>query len=106
MPRGGYRPGSGAKPGNTNAIKNGRRSPRLRALRAAVRSLPELVAVRASGAAEAEWFGYYYRFIGELLLRSSRGRLPDDLRHFTDRDALKFMLEHWKPNERPPDPKR
>lgn len=28
MPRGGYRPGAGAKPGNTNALKHGRASDR------------------------------------------------------------------------------
>jgi len=97
MPREGRRPGSGAKRGNTNALKTGRRSPKLQALRVAVNSLPEMVPGLAGDPVKAEWFGYYYRFIGELLLRASRGRLPDNFHNFSDQDALNYMLKHWKP---------
>ncbi len=41
MPRGGKRPGAGAKPGNLNALKDGRHSPRFRQLLLALLALPE-----------------------------------------------------------------
>ncbi len=41
MPRGGKRPGAGAKPGNLNALKDGRHSPRYRQLLLALLALPE-----------------------------------------------------------------
>lgn len=40
--RGGPRPGAGAKPGNLNALKTGRRSAQLSALAAALAELPEV----------------------------------------------------------------
>ncbi len=41
MPRGGKRPGAGAKPGNVNALKHGRNSVRLRQLLPALLEVPE-----------------------------------------------------------------
>lgn len=41
MPRGGKRPGAGAKPGNLNALKHGRNSKKLQQLVDALSSLPE-----------------------------------------------------------------
>ncbi len=41
MPRGGKRPGAGAKPGNINALKPGRHSVRLRQLLPALLEVPE-----------------------------------------------------------------
>ncbi|MCH7718331.1 MAG: hypothetical protein IIB21_02570 [Chloroflexi bacterium] len=41
MPRGGSRPGAGAPKGNLNALKTGRYSKRLTALRAALDAMPK-----------------------------------------------------------------
>ncbi len=40
-PRGGYRPGAGAKPGNLNALKHGRRSAQFAQLGLLLASMPE-----------------------------------------------------------------
>ncbi len=42
MPRGGKRPGAGAPRGNTNAVKTGRHSVRLRAIAKALSTVPEI----------------------------------------------------------------
>ena len=42
MPRGGKRPGAGAPRGNTNAVKTGRHSARLRAIAKALSAVPEI----------------------------------------------------------------
>ncbi len=41
MPRGGPRPGAGARPGNMNALKHGHHSPRVQQLIALLVSIPE-----------------------------------------------------------------
>lgn len=42
MPRGGKRPGAGAPIGNTNALRHGRRSPRVHAVVRAIWGIPEV----------------------------------------------------------------
>jgi hypothetical protein len=42
MPRGGYRPGSGAKPGNLNALKEGQHSAQLHELESLLARHPEV----------------------------------------------------------------
>lgn len=61
-PRGGRRPGAGAPRGNLNALKSGRYSKRLAALRAALDAMPltadVLVEVRPSAAASWQTVDY------------------------------------------------
>jgi hypothetical protein len=97
MPRGGYRRGSGAKRGNTNALKSGKRSLKMIALRDAVRAMANDMPELHGDPRKAEHMSYLFRFIGELFLRAAHGQSLEHLRGFNDHQALTYMLKHWTP---------
>jgi hypothetical protein len=101
MPRGGKRPGAGARPGNINALKTGVYSRRAKAIHKALAQSPavmEFVSQLTSGdPREIETTGYLLRYLGDTLLRSAGAR---DLRSFRspdDREVLAQVMRRWQP---------
>ena len=83
MPRGGKRPGAGAPRGNLNALKSGRYSKRLTALRAALDAMPltadVLVKMTGRDRRKMEMLAYGLQSYAEMLLLIARGGSIDDL---------------------------
>ena len=82
-PRGGKRPGAGAPRGNLNALKSGRYSKRLAALRAALAAMPltadVLVKMTGRDRRKMEMLAHGLQSYAELLLLIARGGSIDDL---------------------------
>ena len=82
-PRGGRRPGAGAPKGNLNALRSGRYSKRLAALRAALDAMPltahVLVQVTGRDRRKMEKLAYGLQSYAEMLLLIARGGSIDDL---------------------------
>ena len=83
MPRGGRRPGAGAPKGNLNALKTGRYSKRLTALRAALEAMPKTAGLLARTTArdrrKMELLAYGLQSYAEILLFIARGGSIGDL---------------------------
>ena len=83
-PRGGRRPGAGAPKGNLNALKTGRYSRRLAALRAALAAMPVTADVLAKMTGrdrrKMEMLAHGLQSYAELLLLIACGGSIDDLR--------------------------
>ncbi len=81
--RGGKRPGAGAPKGNLNALKSGRYSKRVRALRGALAAIPKttdlLVQTTGRDRRKMEMLAYGLQHYAEVLLLLSRGGSIDDL---------------------------
>ena len=82
-PRGGRRPGAGAPKGNLNALKSGRYSKRLAALRAALTAMPLTADVLAKMTGrdrrKMEMLAHGLQSYAEILLLIARGGSIDDL---------------------------
>ncbi|MCH8066941.1 MAG: hypothetical protein IIC90_14145, partial [Chloroflexi bacterium] len=82
-PRGGRRPGAGAPIGNLNALKTGRYSRRLTALRAALQAMPKTAGLLAKATArdrrKMEMLAYGLQSYAEMLLLIAAGGSIDDL---------------------------
>ena len=81
--RGGRRPGAGAPRGNLNALKSGRYSKRLAALRAALDAMPltagALVQMTGRDRRKMEILAYGLQSYAEMLLLIARGGSINDL---------------------------
>ncbi len=81
--RGGRRRGAGAPKGNLNALKSGRYSKRLTALRAALQAMPETAGLLAKTTArdrrKMEMLAYGLQSYAEILLLIAGGGSIDDL---------------------------
>ena len=90
--RGGRRPGAGAKRGNINALKTGRYSNRVRALRGVLQALPQhkalLAGMTRGDKRRAETLGYALMFYGEIVLHIAGGGSLDDVTEAQLRDRL------------------
>ena len=82
-PRGGRRPGAGAPKGNLNALKSGRYSKRLTALRAALQAMPKTAGLLAKATGrdrrKMEMLAYGLQSYAEMLLLIAGGGSIDDL---------------------------
>ncbi len=82
-PRGGRRPGAGAPKGNLNALRSGRYSKRVRALRGALTAIPQTadLLVQATGhdRRKMELLAYGLQYYAEILLLISAGGSIKDL---------------------------
>ncbi|MDP3766961.1 MAG: hypothetical protein Q8S13_03010 [Dehalococcoidia bacterium] len=81
--RGGRRPGAGAPRGNLNALKSGRYSKRLKALRGALAAMPQTADVLAKTTGRdrrrMEMLAYGLQSYAEMLLLIAGGGSIDDL---------------------------
>ena len=81
--RGGRRPGAGAPKGNLNALKTGRYSTRVRALRGAMQALPKTANILAQltgrDRRKTELIAYGLQFYSEILFHIARGGSVEDL---------------------------
>ncbi len=81
--RGGRRTGAGAPKGNLNALKTGRYSKRLTALRAALEAMPKTAGLLAKATArdrrKMEMLAYGLQSYAEILLLIAAGGSIDDL---------------------------
>ena len=95
MPRGGKRPGAGARPGNTNSLRNGLYSGRVRAVTLALEHMrPEaLAAFRAADKRQVIVFARALNHCAQLALRA-RGLDPSivQLRASPGPDAKKAKI--------------
>jgi hypothetical protein len=100
MPRGGKRPGAGAKSGNSNALKTGEFSRRARGLQRAITQWPALMDyvwnLSKGEPARMETAGYVLRYLGDELIRSARAP-RGNFRRPNDREVLAHLLRNWTP---------
>lgn len=93
---GGRRPGAGAPRGNMNALKSGRYSKRLRALRAALAAMPLTADVLAKTTArdkrKMEMLAYGLQSYAEMLLLIASGRSIDGLADPQLRDRALYAI--------------
>ena len=91
-PRGGRRPGAGAPKGNMNALKTGRYSTRVRALRGAMEALPRttdvLVQLTGRDRRKMELLAYGLQFYAEILFLIARGGSIEDLDNIRVRNRV------------------
>ena len=90
--RGGRRPGAGAPKGNMNALKSGRYSTRVRALRGAMEALPlttdVLVQLTGRERRKMELLAYGLQYYAEILFLIARGGSIEDLDNIRVRNRV------------------
>ena len=81
--RGGRRPGAGAPRGNLNALKHGRRSPRLQATQAVLdalrRSAPEIARLAQAERRKRELIAHALRILADLILAYPASQTTQDI---------------------------
>ena len=90
--RGGRRPGAGAPKGNLNALKSGRYSTRVRALRGAMGAIPRtaglLVQLTGRDRRKMELLAYGLQYYAEILFLIARGGSIEDLDNIRVRNRV------------------
>jgi hypothetical protein len=96
MPRGGRRRGAGAPRGNVNALKYGRYSPRIEALRSAIDVAPDHVGtvrdITGGNRDEVRKLAEALAFYADILRASANGETFEDAIGHTNPELLRRIL--------------